>query len=127
MSALPDENQKLNYLYLEETTRGFDERMISNRKLREDSIANGKNVGEEDLKTKIEALLKSGDEEPFCEVLKTLSKDLQRLVQSRQQTNPVKMVPHHKITGTRRRAKKLVGQNADEGQEIELHCCKLKK
>ena len=75
MSALQDENQILNYLDLEEKKRAIDERMVSNEKLREDSIANSKNVDDEDyatacqellekrsdIKTQIEALLKSRD------------------------------------------------------------------
>ena len=44
MSAFQDENQILNYLDLEEKKRAIDERMVSNQKLREDSIANSKNV-----------------------------------------------------------------------------------
>ena len=61
---------------LEEEKRAFDEKIISNETLREDSIAEGKNVDEEDyaaachillqkrsdIKTRMEALLKSGDE-----------------------------------------------------------------
>ena len=75
MSALEDENQLLNYWDLEEEKRAIDKVMVSNQKLREDSIANGKDVDEEDyaaacqellqkrsdIKTKIEGLLKSGD------------------------------------------------------------------
>ena len=74
MSALQDENQILNYLDLDEKKRAIDKLMVSNEKLREDSIANGKVVDEEDyaaacqellqkksdIKTKIEDLLKSG-------------------------------------------------------------------
>ena len=76
MSALQDENQILNYWDLDEKKRAIDKLMVSNEKLREDSIANGKVVDAEDYaaacqellqkrsdnKTKIEALLKSGDE-----------------------------------------------------------------
>ena len=94
MSALQDANQILNYLDLDEKKRAIDKLLVSNEKLREDSIANGKVVDEEvyaaacqellqkrsDFKTKIEALLKSGHEGPFCEVLKTLNKDWQTLV-----------------------------------------------
>ena len=72
MSALKEENQVLNYLDLEEKKRAIDERMASNKKLREDSSANCKNVDKEDyaaacqklleersdIKTQIEALLK---------------------------------------------------------------------
>ena len=76
MSALQDENQILNYLDIDEKKRAFDKLMVYNEKLREDSIANSKVVDEEEIaaacqemlqnrsdnKTKIEALLKSGDE-----------------------------------------------------------------
>ena len=75
MSALQDENQILNYLDLDEKKRAIDRLMDSNKKLREDSIANGKVVDEEDyaaacqellqkrsdIKTKIEDLLKTGE------------------------------------------------------------------
>ena len=75
MSALQDGNQILNYLDLDEKKRSIDRLMVSNEKLREDSIANGKVVDEEDyaaacqellqkrsdIKTKIEDLLKSGE------------------------------------------------------------------
>ena len=68
--------------------------MVSNEKLREDSIANGNDANEEDyvaacqellqkrsdVKTKIETLLKSGDEGAICEALKTPKKDWQTLV-----------------------------------------------
>ena len=73
MSALQDENQILNYLDLDEKKRAIDRLMDSNKKLREDSIADGKIVDEEDyaaacqellqkrsdIKTKIEDLLKT--------------------------------------------------------------------
>ena len=76
MSTLQDGNQILNYLDLDEKKRAIDRLMVSNEKLREDSIANGKVVDEEDyvaacqellqkrfdIKTKSETLLKSGDE-----------------------------------------------------------------
>ena len=76
MSALQDENQILHYLDLDEKKRAIDKLMVSNEKLREDSIENGKDANEEDyvaacqellqkrsdIKTTIEALLKSGDE-----------------------------------------------------------------
>ena len=57
MSTLQDENQLLNYLYLEKKKRAFDERMISNEKLRDDSNANGKNVDEEDYAAACQELL----------------------------------------------------------------------
>ena len=76
MSALQGGNQILNYLDLDEKKRAIDRLMVSNEKLREDSIANGNDANEEDyvaacqellqkrsdIKTKIETLLKSGDE-----------------------------------------------------------------
>ena len=75
ISALQDENQILNYLELDEKKFSIDKLMVSNEKLREDSIANGKVVDEEDyaaacqellqkrsdIKTKIEDLLKTGE------------------------------------------------------------------
>ena len=75
MSALQDQNQILNYLDLDEKKRAIDKLMVSNEKLREDSIANGKVDDEEDyaaacqellqkrsdIKTKIEDLLKVGE------------------------------------------------------------------
>ena len=83
MSALQDENQILNYLDLDKKKRAIDERMISNEKFRADSIANGKNVDEEDyaaackellqkrsdIKMKLEALLKLADEGAFMRSL----------------------------------------------------------
>ena len=47
-SALQDENQILNYLDLDEKKRSIDKLMVSNEKLREDSIANGNDANEED-------------------------------------------------------------------------------
>ena len=94
MSALQDENQILNYLDLDEKKRAIDKLMVSNEKLREDSIANSKVVDEEDyvaacqellqkrsdIKTKIEALLKSGDEGA---ILRSLEDAEQRLADVR--------------------------------------------
>ena len=94
MSALQDENQILNYLHLDEKKRAFDKLMVSNEKLREDSIANGNDANEEDyaaacqellqkrsdIKTKIEALLKSGDEGA---ILRSLEDAEQRLADAR--------------------------------------------
>ena len=94
MSALQDENQILNYLDLDEKKRAIDNLMVSNEKLREDSIANGKVVDEEDyaaacqellqkrsdIKTKIEDLLKSGDEGA---ILRSLGDAEQRLADAR--------------------------------------------
>ena len=94
MSALQDGNQILNYLDLDEKKRAIDRLMVSNEKLREDSIANGKKVDEEDyaaacqellqqrseIKTKIEGLLKSGDEGA---ILRSLEDAEQRLADAR--------------------------------------------
>ena len=94
MSALQDENQKLNYLDLDEKKRAIDKLMVSNEKLREDSIANGKVVDEEDyaaacqellqkrsdIKTKIEDLLKSGE---GGAILRSLEDAEQRLADAR--------------------------------------------
>ena len=76
MSALQVKNQILNYLDLEERKRGIDKLMVSNENLREDSIANGKDVDKDyaaacrqellrkmsDIKTKLGTLLKSEKE-----------------------------------------------------------------
>ena len=94
MSALQDENQKLKYLDLEEKKRSIDKLMVSNEKLREDSIANGKVVDEEDyaaacqellqkrsdIKTKIEDLLKTGERGA---ILRCLEDAEQRLADAR--------------------------------------------
>ena len=94
MSALQDENQILNYLDLDEKKRAIDKLMVSKEKLREDSIANGNDANEEDYaaacqellqkrsdnKTKIEALLKSGDE---GSILRSLEDAEQRLADAR--------------------------------------------
>ena len=94
MSALQDENQILNYLDLDEKKRAIDRLMDSNKKLREDSIANGNDANEEDyvaacqellqkrsdIKTKIETLLKSGDEGA---ILRSLEDAEQRLADAR--------------------------------------------
>ena len=94
MSALQDENQILNYLDLDEKKRAIDRLMDSNKKLREDSIANGKVVDEEDyaaacqellrkrsdIKTKIEDLLKTGE---GGAILRSLEDAEQRLADAR--------------------------------------------
>ena len=94
MSALQDGNQILNYLDLDEKKRAIDRLMVSNEKLREDSIANGNDANEEDyvaacqellqkrsdIKTKIETLLKSGDEGA---ILRSLEDTEQRLADAR--------------------------------------------
>ena len=94
MSALQDKNQILNYLELDEKKRVIDRLMVSNKKLREDSIANGNDANEEDYvaacqellqkrsdtKTKIETLLKSGEE---AAILRSLEDAEQRLADAR--------------------------------------------
>ena len=94
MSALQDENQILNNLDLEEKKRAIDERMVINEKMREDSIANSKNVDEDDyatacqellenksdIKTQIEALLKPRDQGA---ILRSLEDAEQRLADVR--------------------------------------------
>ena len=94
MSALQDENQILNYLDLDEKKRSIDKLMVSNEKLREDSIANGKVVDEDDyaaacqellpkrsdIKTKIEDLLKIGERGA---ILRCLEDAEQRLADAR--------------------------------------------
>ena len=94
MSGLQDENQILNYLALDEKKRAIDKLMVSNEKLREDSIANGKVVDEEDyaaacqellpkrsdIKTKIEDLLKTGE---GGAILRSLEDAEQRLADAR--------------------------------------------
>ena len=94
MSALQDGNQILYYLDLDEKKRAIDRLMVSNEKLREDSIANGNDANEEDyvaacqellqkrsdIKTKIETLLKSGDEGA---ILRSLEDAEQRLADAR--------------------------------------------
>ena len=57
MSALQDENQILNYLDLDEKKRAIDRLMDSNKKLREDSIANGNDANEEDYAAACQELL----------------------------------------------------------------------
>ena len=94
MSALQDENQILNYLDHDEKKRAIDKLRVSNEKLREDSIANGKVVDEDDyaaacqevlqkrsdIKTKIEDLLKTGE---GGAILRSLEDAEQRLADAR--------------------------------------------
>ena len=94
MSALQDENQILNYLDLDEKKRAIDKLMVSNENLREDSIANGNVVDGEDyaaacqellqkrsdIKSKVEDLLKSGEEGA---ILRSLEDAEQRLADAR--------------------------------------------
>ena len=134
MSALQDENQILNYLDLDEKKRAIDRLMDSNEKLREDSIANGNDANEEDyvaacqellqkrsdIKTKIEALLKSGDEGA---ILRNLEDAEQRLADARVNSAAY----NHSKNGTSpqkepepdNEQKEHNGHNADEGQERE--------
>ena len=120
MSALQDENEILNYLDLDEKKRAFDKLMVSNEKLREDSIANGNDANEEDyvaacqellqkrsdIKTKIETLLKAGDEGA---ILRSLEYAEQRLADARVNSaadKSSKMVPHHKRNHNRTMSKR---------------------
>ena len=93
MSALQDENQRLNYLDLEEKKRAIDERIAHNEKLRDERIENGEDAEEDyaaacqellqersDLKMKIEALLKSGE---TGAILRSLEDAEQRLADVR--------------------------------------------
>ena len=94
MSALQDENQILNYWTLTKKKRAIDKLMVSNEKVRENSIANGIVVDEEnyaaacrellqkrsDMKTKIEDLLKTGE---GGAILRSLEDAEQRLADAR--------------------------------------------
>ena len=144
MSALQDGNQILNYLDLDEKKRAIDRIMVSNEMLREDSIANGKKVDEKDyaaacqeilqkrsdIKTKIEALLKSGDEGV---ILRSLEDAEQRLADARENSaadKSSKKVPHHKRNCNQTTSKKnsmVKAQMTDKIQEREPDCCKLKR
>ena len=112
--------------------RAIDRLMVSNKKLREDSIANGKMVDEEDyvaacqellqkrsdIKTKIEALLKSGD---GGAILRSLEDAEQRLVDAR--VNSAADKSSKKGTSPQKEPepddeqKELDGHNADDRQE----------
>ena len=132
MSALQDGNQILNYLDLDEKKRAIDKLMVSNEKLREDSIAKGKTVDEEDyaaacqellqkksdIKTNIEALLKSGDEGA---ILRSLEDAEQRLADAR--VNSAAYETSKKGTSPQKEPepddeqKELDGHNVDDKQE----------
>ena len=134
MSALQDENQILNYLDLDEKKRAIEKLMVSNEKLREDSIANGNDANEEDyaaacqellqkrsdIKTKIEALLKSGDEGA---ILRSLEDAEQRLADAR--VNSTADKSRKNCTSPQKEPqpddeqKEDNGQNADDAQERE--------
>ena len=93
-SALQDGNQILNFLDLDEKKRAIGRLIVSNEKLREDSIANDNEANEEnyaaacqellqersDIKMKFEALLKSRDEGA---ILRSLEDAQQRLADAR--------------------------------------------
>ena len=135
MSALQDENQILNYLDLDEKKCAINKLMVSNEKLREDSIANGKVVDEEDyaaacqellqkrsdIKTKIEDLLKTGE---GGATLRSLEDAEQRLADA-QRVNSAADKSSTKGTSPRKEPepddeqKELDGHNADDGQERE--------
>ena len=134
MSALQDENQILNYLDLDEKKRSLDKLMVSNEKLREDSIANGKVVDEEDyaaacqellqkrsdIKTKIEDLLKTGE---GGAILRSLEDAEQRpagaRVNSAADKSSTKGTSPQKESEPDDEQKELDGHNADDGQERE--------
>ena len=132
MSALQDENQILNYLDLDEKKRAIDKLMVRNEMLREDSIANGKVVDEEDyaaacqellqkrfdIKTNIEALLKSRDEGA---ILRSLEDAEQRLADAR--VNPAadksskKGISSQKEREPDDEQRELDGHSADDRQD----------
>ena len=130
MSALQDENQILNYLDLDEKKRAIDKLMVSNEKLREDSIANGKVVDKEeyacqellqkrsDIKTKIEDLLKTGE---GGAILRSLEDAEQRLADARVNSAADKF--SKKGTSPQKEPepddehKELDGRSADDRQE----------
>ena len=134
MSALQDENQILNYLDLDEKKRSIDKLMVSNEKLREDSIANGKIVDEEDyaaacrellqkwsdIKTKIEDLLKTGE---GGAILRSLEDAEQRLADARVNSTADKSSKN--CTSPQKEPQpddektEDNGHNADDGQERE--------
>ena len=134
MSALQDENQILNYLDLDEKKRAFDKLMFSNEKLREDSIANGKVVDEEDyaaacqellqkrsnIKTKIEDLLKTGE---GGAILRSLEDAEQRLADAR--VNSAADKSSKKGTSPQKEPepddeqKELDGRSADDRQDLK--------
>ena len=128
MSALQDENQILNYLDPDEKKRAIDKLMVSNEKLREDSIANGNDANEEDyaaacqellqkrcdIKTKIEALLKSGDEGA---ILRSLEDAEQRLADAR--VNSTADKSRKNCTSPQKEPQPDDEQNADVAQERE--------
>ena len=131
MSALQDENQILNYLDLDEKKRSIDKLMVSNEKLREDSIANGKVVDEEDyaaacqellqkrsdIKTKIEDLLKTGE---GGGILRSLEDAEQRLadvrVNSAADKSSTKGTSPQKEPEPDDEQKELDGRSADDRQ-----------
>ena len=134
MSALQDENQILNYLDLDEKKRAFDKLMFSNEKLREDSIANGKVVDEEDyaaacqellqkrsnIKTKIEDLLKTGE---GGAILRSLEDAEQRVADARVNSaadkSSKKGTLPQKEPEPDDEQKELDGRSADDRQDLK--------
>ena len=132
MSALQDENQILNYLDLDERKRAIDELMVSNETLREETIENGKDANEEDnvaacqellqkgsdIETKIETLLKSGDEGA---ILRSLKDAEQRLADARVNSTADKSskigTSPQKEPQPDDEQKEEDGHNADDSQE----------
>ena len=141
MSALQDENQILNYLDLDEKKRAIDRLMDSNKKLREDSIANGKIVDEEDyaaacqellqkrsdIKTKIEDLLKTGE---GGAILRSLEDAEQRLADVRASVAADKSSRngtfHHKRSPNQTRSRKktmvITRMTAKSETNVLDHC-----
>ena len=133
MSALQDGNQILNYLDFDEKKRSIDKLMVSNEKLREDSIANGKIVDEEDyaaacqellqkrsdIKTKIEDLLKTGE---GGAILRSLEDAEQRLADARVNSAADKSSkdgtsPQKEPQSNNEQKRHDDGHNADDRQE----------
>ena len=135
MSALQDGNQILNYLDLDEKKPAIDRLMVSNEKLREELIANGNDANEEDyvaacqellqkrsdIKTKIEALLKSGDEGA---ILRSLQYAEQRLADARVNSAADKSSKFGTSPQNQTIIKKgtmmVITRMTDKSQEIEL-------
>ena len=134
MSALQDGNQILNYLDLDEKKRAIDRLMVSNEKLQEDSIANGNDANKEDyvaacqellqkrsdIKTKIETLLKSGEDEGA--ILRSLEDAEQRLADARENSAADKSSkngtsPQKEPQSNNEQKGHKDGHNADDRQE----------
>ena len=131
MSALQDENQILNYLDLDDKKRAIDKLMVSNEKLWEDSIANGKVVDEDyaaacqellqkrsDIKTKIEDLLKTGEGGATLRSLEDAEQRLaDALVNSAADKSSKKGTSPQKEPEPDDEQKELDGRSADDRQD----------